>query len=275
MNSTNQIQQPSVKEVDHVLNNVQNTALMCKAFFDDSPLNFFAFGRIFDDGKMIDLSTSAEWSSFFYEKGLHKTATAKRLIPGVNYLKKSKDKNVLYTEYISAEEFDIANKLDFIRKGENYYDMFIFGASKKNIEKSTKFYTYHQDKILRFIASFTKEAQELIAESYQHKIALPNYEIPEEKVKRVFHKEMSENGYDLGLSAQEFLVLILYAGGSSAQQIADMLYKSVKTIETYIARIKEKTGYKDRRSFNMLVYERGWSRLIGFFLPYMETDSVH
>ena len=38
MNSTNQIQQPSVKEVDHVLNNVQNTALMCKAFFDDSPL---------------------------------------------------------------------------------------------------------------------------------------------------------------------------------------------------------------------------------------------
>jgi DNA-binding NarL/FixJ family response regulator len=48
------------------------------------------------------------------------------------------------------------------------------------------------------------------------------------------------------LSEREQQVLILIASGYSYQQIADRLFVSVKTIETYRARIMEKLELKDR-----------------------------
>ena len=269
------IDQTHTEGVNFLLQNVAKTNEICKDLFSNSPITFFAFARVFDDGSMIDISSSGEYSSFFYEKGLYKKAIVNRIIPGINYVKKNKNPDVSFVEEVSVTDFDITNKLDCVQRGFNYSDTFIFGSSTSQIKESDRYYVYNQDKILKFISYFTQSAEDIIAMGYKHKFLLPNYECPIHKIKRHFHQEMSGDGYDLGLSAQEFLVLILYAGGSSAKQISDMLYKSVKTVETYVARIKEKTGYKDRRSFNMLVYERGWSELIGFFLPYMATDSVH
>ena len=49
-----------------------------------------------------------------------------------------------------------------------------------------------------------------------------------------------------GLSERETEVLRLLAAGHTNQEIADRLYLSVKTVETYKARLKEKLGIKGR-----------------------------
>lgn len=49
-----------------------------------------------------------------------------------------------------------------------------------------------------------------------------------------------------GLSERETEVLRLLAAGHTNQEIADRLYLSIKTVETYKARLKEKLGIKGR-----------------------------
>ncbi|OGO21814.1 MAG: DNA-binding response regulator [Chloroflexi bacterium RBG_16_50_9] len=57
------------------------------------------------------------------------------------------------------------------------------------------------------------------------------------------HEKKLESG---GLSERETEVLRLLAAGHTNQEIADKLYLSIKTVETYKARLKEKLGIKSR-----------------------------
>jgi two-component system response regulator NreC len=60
------------------------------------------------------------------------------------------------------------------------------------------------------------------------------------------------------LSRRERNVLELLARGHTHQEIADKLFLSVKTVETYRARIKEKTGLKSRADFVRYGLEAGF-----------------
>jgi two-component system response regulator NreC len=51
------------------------------------------------------------------------------------------------------------------------------------------------------------------------------------------------------LSRREKEVLALLARGHTHQEIADKLYLSVKSIETYRARLRDKTGLKSRADY--------------------------
>ena len=59
------------------------------------------------------------------------------------------------------------------------------------------------------------------------------------------------------LSHREREVLLLLAGGHTNQQIADQLFLSVKTIETYRARLIEKLGMRDRADLYRYALEAG------------------
>jgi two-component system response regulator NreC len=74
-------------------------------------------------------------------------------------------------------------------------------------------------------------------------------------------KETNENGdstdtYDL-LSRRESEVLRLVALGYTNQQIADYLYLSVKTVETYRARVMRKLDLKSRAALVRYALRRG------------------
>ena len=59
------------------------------------------------------------------------------------------------------------------------------------------------------------------------------------------------------LSQREREVLVLIARGHSNQQIADKLYLSVKTVESYRSRLMTKLGLKDRSELTRLALETG------------------
>ena len=61
------------------------------------------------------------------------------------------------------------------------------------------------------------------------------------------------------LSSREREVLALLAKGHTHQEIADILFVSVKTVETYRARVREKTGLKTRADFVRYGQETGLS----------------
>ncbi len=59
------------------------------------------------------------------------------------------------------------------------------------------------------------------------------------------------------LSQREREVLLLIARGHSNQQIADKLFLSVKTVESYRSRLMTKLGLKDRSELTRLALETG------------------
>lgn len=59
------------------------------------------------------------------------------------------------------------------------------------------------------------------------------------------------------LSQREREVLVLIARGHSNQQVADKLFLSVKTVESYRSRLMTKLGLKDRSELTRLVLETG------------------
>jgi two-component system response regulator NreC len=59
------------------------------------------------------------------------------------------------------------------------------------------------------------------------------------------------------LSQREREVLVLIARGHSNQQIADKLFLSVKTVESYRSRLMTKLGLKDRSELTRLALETG------------------
>jgi two-component system response regulator NreC len=67
---------------------------------------------------------------------------------------------------------------------------------------------------------------------------------------------LAEDSYDL-LSQREKEVLRLVALGYTNQQIADQLYLSVKTIETYRARLTDKLNLKSRSALVRYALRRG------------------
>lgn len=73
---------------------------------------------------------------------------------------------------------------------------------------------------------------------------------------------------------REFEVMILYAGGYTAKEIAKILNISPKTVEEYIARIRNRLGSSNRASVHKYVLDRGWGWLIQFFFPYI-PESIH
>jgi two-component system response regulator NreC len=66
-----------------------------------------------------------------------------------------------------------------------------------------------------------------------------------------------ENQGDDGLSQREGEVLRLLALGHTNQQIADKLYLSIKTIETYKSRLREKLGLKGRADLVRYAFRSG------------------
>ena len=126
--------------------------------------------------------------------------------------------------------------------------------------------------MLKFIGYFNHVDGELIIKSnnvenlFQYdSYALPNLIM----TKRNYISELKEQSASIDLSDREFEVLILYAAGFSAKQIAGMFYRSQKTIETHVTAIHQKMGVTDRVELKKYVVSKGWDGLEKFFFDYI------
>ena len=68
--------------------------------------------------------------------------------------------------------------------------------------------------------------------------------------------------------------MVLYAGGATAKQIASMLNKSPKTIETHLDNLRKKTGHANRFLMHKYIVDSGWEDIIRFFFPYIHPEVV-
>ncbi|MEM3433679.1 MAG: response regulator transcription factor, partial [Candidatus Methanomethyliaceae archaeon] len=92
-----------------------------------------------------------------------------------------------------------------------------------------------------------------------HRVASGKYFVPEE-LEEILLKRASQKGVSSEvelLSDRELQVLLLFAQGKTTREVADSLYVSPKTVESYRARIRRKLGLRNPAEYLTFALSHG------------------
>ena len=237
-------------------------------------MQFCSYGVQYDNGQSYQLITQKEWMYYFYNKYLfYPENISKRMKTGVNYWKKNNNHNISKIMEDARNNFDIDARAEFINR-DNFnqcFHVYSFCSNRKNADKAYRFYDIHRDKLLKFIAYFTQKVAHLIEESNkpENLIMIPGYNTADiNDPTRDYTTELLEENQDTQLSSREFETMLLYAYGLTGKQLAEVFSQSVRTIESQLIKIRQKTKCKDRKELQLYVRRNGWSGLERFFFNY-------
>jgi DNA-binding CsgD family transcriptional regulator len=156
---------------------------------------------------------------------------------------------------LAREKFNLRNGLTLVRRTKHYYDM-IAVALPNEAANPGSFYLNKLKGIEQFVKEFDSHNQDLIALMNKHPIVLPaayrdiNYEnICLTKGKVIVAGKYEETH----ITTQELACLRLFIQGESYKKIAQALDISPRTVETYIARMRLRTGFFSRTEFERML----------------------
>lgn len=156
---------------------------------------------------------------------------------------------------LAREKFNIHNGLTLVRRSKLYYDMIAVALPYEQSNAGT-FYLNKLKAIEQFINEFDKENKNLIELICKNPISLPepyrdiNYQnicLTNGKV-----NVLGKYGQTY-ITTQELACLRLLVQGAAHKKIAQLLDISPRTVETYILRIKHRTGYSSRSEIERML----------------------
>jgi DNA-binding CsgD family transcriptional regulator len=156
---------------------------------------------------------------------------------------------------LAREQFNIRNGLTLVRRSKTYYDMIAVALPKEQANAGS-FYLNKMKAIEHFIQDFDKEQKDLIAFITRNPVALPeaNRDVNYKKMclpqGRIEVQGRQGNTY---ITAQELACLRLWFQGALQKEIAFSLELSTRTVETYLLRIKARTGFASRAALERML----------------------
>lgn len=217
--------------------------------------SYFGYDRIFNDGTCVRLTTSPRAVKALLEE--HHPIT--------NKIPKSQLNQAKITYFISEESdeldvpkfkdfckrFDWGSGVEFIERGQGYYDQFWF-MSRRGIHQSANVFFSQQADIDEFITRVKAKYADLLQEAAKNRILLPKavlsnlrgysaQDVTDEVSKKLSSSRQGRNS-KVKLTGRELECVALISTGLTAMEIGEFLDLSVRTVEHYIDRIKDKLG---------------------------------
>lgn len=211
----------------------------------------FIFMRHFSDGSFIDLSNQIPWSLFFLERFFSETYNAKNVFDhffiedGVSLWSCNPD-NIIWQE--GQALFDFGNGISITTHKKEYKDIFCFYGNSSNYSLNN-FYINNMSFLRKFCDNFLNQAATILRLGDKNKFIVPKSYLP---IDNAPQKMTTTHVLPSGLfSAKELKCIELSAQGMSAQEIADTIFLSKRTIESHLANAKSKLNCK---SISELIY---------------------
>lgn len=251
---------PENLTIDSFFYDIQNDINeITKHFLQKHRLNFFQFGRIFSDGSVSFLVNNVD----FIKNRVKHNRGPKSHINSEQLDKQSYfflwNGNLCDFDTNLARELNIDNGLCFVQRFQNYYNLIAFGApiKEKNI---VNFYLNNLGLLKNFIDEFQDTAKEIIFQADKKRIFLtPDLMDPNTK-KLLWSKnkkfQFDYNNIHITLSFREWECLNLLSRGNSIKNIALKFKLSPRTVETYLARLKNKIGLSNKSEILSLFQQK-------------------
>jgi DNA-binding CsgD family transcriptional regulator len=247
------VSQVILKENHFSLTSAADVIDICKPLFLNSPISYFCWFRMFNNGSSQLLISNPELAKFHLNKKKYLVSPniEDKLIKKCFYYFNFPNCNDKFEEvlYNYKNLLNIHNPIYLFEKHENYYDSFWF-ASKKDDPSIYNFYLNNMNVLERFKLYFKDKAEKLILETFKNQLIIPkkmwcniSKKSPITIEKNIIpNLQINKVNFSPILSKKEIEVTQWLARGRTFKEIAKILQISPRTIEHHINNIKRKTG---------------------------------
>jgi DNA-binding CsgD family transcriptional regulator len=232
---------------------------ICDLFFKAYNFSYFQYLRCYPDGSISILINRTDlFESFVQHNYPTLSSIDNQTMLKQNYFFFWDEALPTVPVTMAREQHQLYHGMTWVRRYKNHYDMigFAMPAEKRNIHA---FYLNHHSILKQFVDDFehqTHHLQKLVEKNkiypppYLHdancqKLCLPNNR------KKIY---ISTQDINTHLTNQEFFTLQLLSEDKSFKEIAQILDISHRTTETYIDRIRVRTGINNQRDLIKLLH---------------------
>jgi len=156
---------------------------------------------------------------------------------------------------LAREKLNLHNGITLMRRSKDYYDM-IAVALPTERNNAASFYMNKLKSFEQFFDAFAQDNKDLIQVMNKHALILPapyrdvNYQDICLKQGRIEVLGKAGKSY---VTQQELAYLRLLIQGAGNKEIAQSLGLSLRTVETYLNRIRQRTGWTSRSGLRDLL----------------------
>lgn len=216
---------------------------LCRPFFQKTGLHHFHYLHYdFNNETVVALTTAPDANSYVLEN--QSLATGKELEAGLHYLPLFRAGSARAE---AGKRFNVDQILEWIdHKEDGTVDMFGFATLCGQAEK-VNFYFNNLELLKRFTYEFKDQASGMLKQVFAQPISIPGHNklisdlSPETNICLPVNFEQQ-----VKLSRREYQILRAICMGHTAKKIAQLLDLSHRTVESYIANIKNKLGIQSK-----------------------------
>lgn len=248
----------------HIFESSQDMQSICSSFFASNGLSYFQYYRVYDDGSVFALLNNTTILKRFLELDFPSFSSFKEGDKRRESYWFMWDEELPWLPVQIARDLGVYHGLTYVRRFKNHYDMIGFGMPSER-SNAASYYMSNRDMLKNFITYFEKEHGEIINASRRNSIMLrennrdANYK--QLCLGKNMRFEIDVSGTKTYLTPQEMSCMNLKNQGLSFKEIGRVLEISPRSVETYLQRIKIRTGIMNLREL------RNYSQLSIFNNP--------
>jgi len=248
----------------HIPNNHPTVSLLgrineiSQPFLKQHGLSYFQYLRCYADGSVSLLHNTNSLLLHFIEMNFPIFSSYKLEHQNLHSYYFLWDEELPYFPvYLARKYHNIHHGITFVRRTKNYYDMIAFGMPEER-SNAASYYITRLKAMEEFINQFDFRNKDLLITMEQNPIALPDIQRDKNYQELCLHG-LQNRLYVTGkfgatyITPQELSCLKLLLQGYSYKEAGLQLALSPRTIETYILRVKARTGITQRGEFNKLL----------------------
>ena len=217
-------------------------------FLNRFGLNYFQYLRCYSDGSFALLTNDTRMLEYFFQTRNNEPIIFSSYESGQDQLHSYwflwDEKLPQAPVQMAREKCHFYHGITWVRRAKHYYDMIAVALSQERSDPGS-FYLSILNELQFFVSNFEREQQLLVTSMDKHRILLAtpyrdvNYQslcLGSGKI-----RVMGKYG-DTYMTTQELACLKWLLYGLTYKEIAQVLKISFRTVETYICRVKERTG---------------------------------
>lgn len=229
------------------------------SWFPNSPLTFFQFGKIHQDGSGSIITNKADLVKTFLEANIRKAYSCAK----PEFIDKHSywflwEQHLQDFPFYLTREFNVSNGLCFLERHFDCYYMFSFGT-RNNFDGAINYYLSNFEILRSFIRFFREMKTELITTIERHKISFPSEaQDPNKNIllldkSRKIKFPVYYKNRKTYITLQEFECIKRLPLGKTAKDIAYDLNISPRTVESYFFRVMARVGCTNKRELILLL----------------------
>ncbi len=239
-------------------------ASACSGLFAQFGLSYFQYLRCYHDGafslisndlRLIDYMNQPENKKQLEDKPVVYSAFDDAQVNQQQFWFLWEETLPEFPVQLAKEKFNIHHGITLMRREKNYYDMIGF-AMPARISNPFGFYANILGALEGFIEQFEMHEKEHITMAEKHRIIVPTKHQDPNRFNLCLKKgrvEIQHADFESYLTLKELHCVRRLNQGMSSKAIAKRLHISPRTVETYLQRVKHRTGLAlDHPSFLQL-----------------------